>query len=188
MGVADGAEAAVHAIRRLTGDLSDDNVLVKLDFVNAFNTMRRDTISDTVADKAPEIYKFVLASHSCESKLAFGPCTNWSREGSQQGDHLSALEYCDTAQQTLLKSKSQTKLGNMDDLKLKGKIHVVASDIDMILADAARTGLQLNPVKCEIVAANLNEIEKYPIFRDFKTNSEGGPNYLGSHDLEGPGC
>ena len=92
-----------------------------LDYVNAFNTMRRDTILDTVTDKAPEIYKFVLASHSCESKLAFGPYTILSREGSQQGDPLSALEYCDAAQPTLFQAKSQTKLGYIDDLKLKGK-------------------------------------------------------------------
>ena len=65
MGVAGLVEAAVHAIRRLTDDLADYNVLVKLDFVNAFKTVRRDIILDTVADKAPEIYKFVLASHSC---------------------------------------------------------------------------------------------------------------------------
>ena len=62
VGVAGGAEAAVHAIRRLTDDLSDDNVLVKLDFVNAFNTVRTDTILDTVADKAPEIYVCVSIS------------------------------------------------------------------------------------------------------------------------------
>ena len=78
--IAGGEEAAVHAIRKkLTDDLSDGNVLVKLDFVNAFNTVRRDTVLDTVADKAPEIYKFVLASHSCESKLAFGPYAILSR-------------------------------------------------------------------------------------------------------------
>ena len=46
---------------------------MKLDFVKAFNTVRRDTTLDAVADKAPEIYKFVLGSHSCELKLAFGP-------------------------------------------------------------------------------------------------------------------
>ena len=55
VGVASGAEAAVHAIQRLTDDLCDDNVLVKLDFVNAFNTVRRATILDAVADKATEI-------------------------------------------------------------------------------------------------------------------------------------
>ena len=79
MGVDGGEEAVVHAIRRLTEDLCNDNVLVKLDFVNAFNMMRMDTILDAVVDKAPEIYKFALPSHSSESKLAFGPDTILSR-------------------------------------------------------------------------------------------------------------
>ena len=93
MGVDGGEEAVVHAIRRLTEDLCNDNVLVKLDFVNAFNMMRMDTILDSVADKAPEINKFVLASHSCESKLAFEPYNIVSREGFQQGGPLSAVKY-----------------------------------------------------------------------------------------------
>ena len=74
----------------------------------------------------------------------------------------------------------------MDDLKVKGKIHVVASVIDMIVADAARTGLQLNPAKCEIVAANVNEVEKYPIFKDFKRIRKEDLTILGAPILKGP--
>ena len=59
-------------------------------------------------------------------------------------------------------------MGYIDDLKLKGKIHVVASDIDMVVADAACRELQRNPTKFEIVAPNFNEVEKYPMFKDFK--------------------
>ena len=177
MGVAGVAEAAVHAIRRLTDDLCDDNVLVKLDFVNTLNTVWRDTILDTVTDKAPAIYKFVLAAHFCESKL--------SREVSQQGDPLSAVEYCDAAQPTLLKSMSETNLGYMDDLKLKGKMHVVARDIEMIVADAVRAGFQLNPAKCKIVAANFNEVEKYPILKDFKGIRKKDLTILGFPILKG---
>ena len=65
----------------------------------------------------------------------------------------------------MLKSKPETKLGYTDDLKLKGTIFVVASDIYMIVADAARTGLQLNLAKCEIIAA---KVETYHIFKVFK--------------------
>ena len=42
VGVSGGAEAAVHPVRRFVETLEDDNVLVKLDFANAFNTIRRD--------------------------------------------------------------------------------------------------------------------------------------------------
>ena len=37
VGISGGAETAVHSIRRAVDNLSDNNVLVKLDFVNAFN-------------------------------------------------------------------------------------------------------------------------------------------------------
>ena len=74
----------------------------------------------------------------------------------------------------------------MDDLKLKGKIHVVANDIGMIVADVARTGLQLNPAKCEIVAANFKEVEKYHIFKDFKRIQKKDLTILGAPILKGP--
>jgi len=41
VGVAGGAEAAVHAVRRLVSNMPDDNFIVKLDFSNAFNCIRR---------------------------------------------------------------------------------------------------------------------------------------------------
>ena len=63
---------------------------------------------DAVKDNEPQIYMFALASHSCESKLAFGHYTILSREGSQQEDPLGVVEYRDAEQPTILKSKSET--------------------------------------------------------------------------------
>ena len=40
VGVSGGAEAAVHAARRLVSNLPSDHVIVKLDFSNAFNCIR----------------------------------------------------------------------------------------------------------------------------------------------------
>ena len=72
--------------------MPDDHVLVKLDFTNAFNTVRRDLILTTTADKSPELYRFVHASLTCNPKLTFGNETIISAQGSQQGDPLSSLE------------------------------------------------------------------------------------------------
>ena len=55
----------------------------------------------------------------------------------------------------------------------------------MIVADAARTGLQLNPAKCEIVASQIKRSREVSYFQGFQTNSEGGPNYLGAPILKG---
>ena len=46
-----GPKAAVHAVCRLVNHMPDDHVLVKLDFTNAFNTVRRDLILVSIADK-----------------------------------------------------------------------------------------------------------------------------------------
>ena len=51
VGVSGGAEAAVHAVRRFVVTLEDDNVLVNLDFANAFYTNRRDSLVGTTAEQ-----------------------------------------------------------------------------------------------------------------------------------------
>ena len=49
-----GVEAVVHAIRAFVSDLQPTEVLVKLDFQNAFNSVRRDTILEVAAFQIPE--------------------------------------------------------------------------------------------------------------------------------------
>ena len=105
--------------------MPDDHVLIKLDFTNAFNTVRRDLIFVSTADKTPELYRFVHASLACSPKLTYENETIISDEGSQQGDPLSSLDYCDAAQPTLLAKTSRTKLGFVDE----GKISQVANDV-----------------------------------------------------------
>ena len=104
--VSEGAEASVHATRRLLSNLQDNHVFVKLDFSNTFNSVRRDTILTTVADKIPKLYRFVHDSLDCNPKLVsklistlvYGDNVIISAEGSQQGDHLSRLELCESVQ------------------------------------------------------------------------------------------
>ena len=104
----------------------------------------------------PKLYKFVLASHSCEAKLMFGEHSVLSHEGSQQGDPLSALEFCDAIHPTLQKCEAGTKLGYIDDVKLKRQFQVVASDVKAIIDAYSETALRLNPSKCEIVCLNFD--------------------------------
>jgi len=50
----------VYAARRL------HHVIVKLDFSNAFNNVKRDLILDNIAAHTPEIYRLVHAAYSWE--------------------------------------------------------------------------------------------------------------------------
>ena len=113
----------------------------------------------------PELYKFVLASHSFETELVFVEHIVPSREGSQQGEPLSAVEICDAIHPTLHKCEARTKLEYMDNAKL---VQVVASDVQAILDTYSETGLRLNPSKCEIVCSNFDILNEYPVFKEFK--------------------
>jgi hypothetical protein len=70
-------------------------MLVKLDFTNAFNSIRRDVMLKTVADQLPEIYRFCTLSYGSPTALQFGSHTVWSEEGAQQGDPLGPLHTAD---------------------------------------------------------------------------------------------
>ena len=42
------------------------HAIVKLDFTNAFNRIRRDLLLDKMAKNVPKLYRFTLATYSCE--------------------------------------------------------------------------------------------------------------------------
>jgi hypothetical protein len=52
--------------------MRSDQVLLKLDITNAFNTLRHDVMLDSVFQTIPEIYPFVHQAYSAPSVLGFG--------------------------------------------------------------------------------------------------------------------
>ena len=65
-----------------------DKVLLKIDFKNAFNTVRRDIVLQLVKDKLPGIYPFIFQCYGGSSSLSFGDDNLNSDEGVQQDDPL----------------------------------------------------------------------------------------------------
>ena len=51
-----GSEAAVHAARQFVACLSQDQVFLKLDFKNAFNSVRRDKVLQSARQHIPEVF------------------------------------------------------------------------------------------------------------------------------------
>src|SRR6218665_2555692 len=87
-----------------------DCVLVKLDFTNAFNTLRRDSLLEAVARDIPELYSFAHASYSCRPMLRHGSSIIRSEEGTQQGDPMDPLEFCIALQPILSELKSELRV------------------------------------------------------------------------------
>jgi hypothetical protein len=145
-----GCEAVVHATRQFTSKMAVDDVIVKLDFTNAFNCERRDVMLQTVADELPCPYRFCHVAYGSGLKLRFGDQTIWSLEHAQQGDPLGPLLFCPTIQ-PLLRSLSSELIAYMDDLTLGGCVCAVAADVTTISSAGVKYGLLLNSSKCEAI-------------------------------------
>lgn len=91
LGVPLGAEAAVHATRVYLQDMPDCHLLLKLDFRNAFNSLRQDKMLLAVCERVPQIFPLVHSAYSAPSSLFIQDKTIQSAEGIQQGDPLGPL-------------------------------------------------------------------------------------------------
>jgi len=58
LGTPGGCETAVHATRRFLGTLQPGSVVVKLDFANIFNSLRRFDMLQAVKEHLPELYAY----------------------------------------------------------------------------------------------------------------------------------
>lgn len=150
--ISGGCEAAIHASRRFVEEMADDEVLVKLDFSNAFNSIRRDAVLNAVAAKLPELYAFCNSAYSGHSFLVFDKNVISSQEGVQQGDPLGPLLFCLVIHPLLCSLSAKLKIGYLDDITLGGSTGSVNGDVASILSAGSKLGLQLNKAKCEVIS------------------------------------
>jgi len=52
--------------------MPEDHVIIKLDFKNAFNSLRRDAMLEAVEQDVPELHRFAYAAYTVESLLQCG--------------------------------------------------------------------------------------------------------------------
>ena len=93
-GVSSGCEAAARAARQYLESMPSNHVLLKVDFSNAFNSVRRDKILEAVKSSIPELFLFVSSAYTVPSYLMCGDSIILPEEGVQQGDPLGPLLFC----------------------------------------------------------------------------------------------
>lgn len=148
-GTRGGAEAAVHAIRHYMSTSQNDEVLVKLDFKNAFNSINRGMLLEEIYDKFKSLYPFIYQCYRYPTYLSFGRHVINSEWGVQQGDPLGPLCFCLVAHRLAPKLKSKINIWYMDDVTLVDTPSVVLQDIEEILKIGPDIGLSLNSKKSE---------------------------------------
>lgn len=179
VGASGGCEAAVHATRRFLAEMPDDHILVKLDFSNAFNCIRRDAALAAICNTVPDIYKFCHLAYRQTSILQFGEHTILSQEGVQQGDPLGSLIFCLTVHPLLSSLNSNLTIGYLDDFTLGGSVSTVANDVNTIINKGASVGLHLNRSKCEVISRQA-DITRHPQFHGFQHHTPDTATLLGS--------
>ena len=164
-----GMEAAVHACRTyLTHDASN-SVLVKLDFANAFNTLRRDHMIQTVADHVPELHHLVDSSYGRSSDLFHDDIIIESASGVQQGDPLGPPLFCLGTKELVDSLVSPLSLWYLDDGALGGGLEDVVADVVRVIEFEGKSGLRVNPNKCEVFADSLAGEERERAIRAIRT-------------------
>ena len=152
-GVKGGAEAAVHAARIYLQDLQHHCVL-KLDFKNAFNSLRRDKMLQSVQNLAPDLFPLVHSSYSSSSCLFWDDKIVQSAEGVQQGDPLGPLLFCLTIHPLVSQLQSELCVWYLDDGTVGGAVDDIKHDLEMVEREGAALGLQLNQRKSEVICSD----------------------------------
>ena len=152
-------------------------VIIVIHFVNAINSLRKDLILDSVTAKTPELYCFTHAKYMCEPKLAYGEHIILSREGYQQGDHLSLKEFCDAVHSLLARLVAILCLSFMNVMQWLLICEIINASKEI--------GLQLNSGKCEIITDNFDTISHLAIFKNFKRVAKEDMALLGAAVLKG---
>ncbi len=71
----------MHAARKFLSNIDPEHAIVKLDFSNAFNSIRRDSMLEAIRSHAPSIYPLVHIAYSAPSVFCWGDRTISSAEG-----------------------------------------------------------------------------------------------------------
>ena len=153
-GVSRGMEAAVHAARIFLRDLQSNQVMMKVDFRNAFNSVRRDKMLLAVEEFIPELLPFVHPAYWESTSLMWDSEEVHSSEGVQQGDPLGPLLFCLSIHKLWGKLKSELAVFYLDDGTLGGNWEEVLSDLRLIEEEASELGLELNRSNTELICSD----------------------------------
>ena len=161
-GTSRGAETAAHVFRNLIeNEQNPENVILKMDFKNAFNSLKRDKILDTVFRKRRQVYNYTHSAYSESSHLFFGEKVIQSQEGCQQGDPEGPALFSDTIQDLVNQMVSQYNVWYLDDGNLSDDYRTVLEDLKRIIASADEYGLSLEKTKCYLISlGNCTESSK----------------------------
>lgn len=172
-GVRNGCEAAVHATRVYIRENSNSGkVVLKMDFRNAFNGVRRDWMLSRVRQYCPSL--FPHQAYFSKSHLLSTGGRLESATGVQQGDPAGLAFFCLSIKELTDRLRSELNVWYLDDGTIGGPVDVVLKDIQRVLEFSEKTGLALNFSKCEVFALSDCPALRHEICRKVQSIFPGG--------------
>ncbi|KAL0206531.1 hypothetical protein P9112_001838 [Eukaryota sp. TZLM1-RC] len=163
IGTYDGAISAALAVD-LFMNLSIDNMAVICDFKNAFNSVKRNAIleslktSPVLAEVSP-LFEFLYSKHS---NLVLDTDSIPSCSGVKQGDPIGPFLFCVALHPLFEKLKSRFPdlkvVAYMDDVSLIGNASLVHEALIYFGKLALNIGLELNASKCQVLGRSFHSI------------------------------
>ena len=129
-----------------------------LDFSNAFNSIFRHKMLQSVSKLSPSLYSYVHLAYSSLSTLFWAAKLISSEEGIQQVDPLGPLLFCLSIHNLVERLKSEFHLFYLDDGILGGDVPSLKEDIELLTWEGAELGLILNSGKSEVISPDSNTI------------------------------
>ena len=170
VGIQAGAESAIHTCRKfIKASHANPKILLKVDFSNAFNNIRRDVMLKELRKRNPEFYPMIYQAYSTGSNLLFGNEIILSLSGAQQGDVLGPYLFSLSIQNLIHDLKSELNVWYLDDGSLAGDPKLVLEDFKSIINYGKDLGLSLNTAKCEIFMMNALYEDNKLVIDEFKS-------------------
>ena len=100
----------MHTARLYLQRMDASRAFVKLDFANAFNSLRRDAVLEAVGKHRPDLLDFAASAYGAPTLLWLGDDQQISSaEGVQQGDPLGPLLFCLALDKPLKEAQSSCR-------------------------------------------------------------------------------
>ena len=157
VGVPGGCEAAIHSAREFvqsSHSSSEQQILVKVDVRNAFNSIDRVAFLQKILDHCPQIYPLLRQTYGFSSPLFYGEKEIHSETGLHQGDPLASLAFSLAINPIISLIDCPFNAWYLDGGVFGGTPEQVCISLAEVERSFALIGLQLNHRKCEVAILN----------------------------------
>ena len=163
-----GAELASHVFRCLIeSPQPKENVILKIDFENAFNSINRQFMLEKTFETHPEVYKYSHSAYSQPSYLFYSDSVIKFREGTQQENTESPTLFSDSIEYLIDSLESKINLWYLDDGNISDDYRTVSKELKKLVEAEKTLGLKTKHTKCEMFSLGTTlkmSIDNFNIF------------------------